>query len=340
MQHELQLEADANSMSKFEKPEKPRAWHTAFYYLAEHVRHLTGGEVNHKMLYALVGTKARYINHPNPTVRKRTAARLSRTVHSTAYAEGMCKRYMQDNTAFDDAAEKIYACTAKAGIVSADDLSTYLAAECWPDVFEGLKNERMGLRPSIDLQRALRESELVFGNRSKAGAGKLSPQMQLAALFHLISFGFLDESCAQVLVGATGKLKPITPASGNPVAEDCLGACLVRFSNDGAKTVAGFWVLPTERPFVIGRFTDCDSVESDMAISRRHASVRFEGDFWTFEDLNSKNGSAILRSDRVIATSDSRENPFPIRLEYGDTIVLAGTSRYWFGPFCDNAPLM
>ena len=51
-------------------------WDSAFYRFAETIRDLTCGGCNHKHIYALVGTRGRYINHSNPVVRKRIRAAM------------------------------------------------------------------------------------------------------------------------------------------------------------------------------------------------------------------------------------------------------------------------
>lgn len=316
--------------SKFDRADKPEEWHTAFYYLAEHVRFLTDGSINHKVLYSLVGTKGRYANHPNPVVRRRTAADLSRLVHSKAYAADMRKRFDEDSEVFDAAAQEVCTRIAEAGVVSERDLGEYLARECWPDVLVGLEHERASWRSSLDLARVTHEAALVFGDGLESSSiVELEPALQIAALFRFVSFGYLTVDRARGLLGDTCEFQPIVPDAIQAQQE----ACLTRFADLGGRSVAGFWVLPKDRPFIIGRYTDSDSVETDMGISRRHASISFVDGVWLFEDFGSKNGSIIERDGSKIEVSSVNGSHARVKLAGGDAIVLAGKSCYRFGAF-------
>ena len=322
---------DTRRSLRFDKEDKPRSWHTAFYYLAEHVKYLTRSKINHKVLYALVGTKGRYANHPNPLVRKSTAAELSRTVHSGAYAEDMRARFEQDGMAFDMAAHEVCQTICDAGGLTENELNRYLTSHCWPDVYRGLKNERAAWRSSLDLTRVSREAALLFESVDDNQFDRApEPWVQFYAIFRFISFGYIDVNRMRLLLGATGDI-PVQIPNEDSTAQ--IGACLVRFADDDNKSVVGFWVLPKDRPFVIGRFTDCDSVETDARISRRHARISCEDRTWVFQDLRSKNGSSIVRGANRIAAFDSQDSPGLVVLADGDYIVLADKSRYWFGSF-------
>jgi hypothetical protein len=53
---------------------------------------------------------------------------------------------------------------------------------------------------------------------------------------------------------------------------------------------------PPERPgqaYVVGRHLDCDLVLDDESVSRRHASLRLDGDRWLISDLGSRNGTHV-----------------------------------------------
>ena len=62
----LQHKSSANS-----EHNKSLGWYTAFYRYAEFLRNITSGAINHKNLYAYVGLNGRYVNNPNPRLRKR-----------------------------------------------------------------------------------------------------------------------------------------------------------------------------------------------------------------------------------------------------------------------------
>jgi FHA domain-containing protein/uncharacterized protein DUF1707 len=46
-------------------------------------------------------------------------------------------------------------------------------------------------------------------------------------------------------------------------------------------------------PYLLGRHPDCDLVIDDDSVSRRHASIRREGDRWLLVDLGSRNGTQV-----------------------------------------------
>lgn len=73
------------------------SWDSAFYRFAEGIRSLSRGAINYKILYALVGTNGRYVNHSNALVRKRTAAAFSRLIHSSRYADDLRESYHRDD---------------------------------------------------------------------------------------------------------------------------------------------------------------------------------------------------------------------------------------------------
>lgn len=53
-----------------------------------------------------------------------------------------------------------------------------------------------------------------------------------------------------------------------------------------------------ERPITIGRAADCDIVVADQKLSRHHCRIEPENNSWVVVDLNSRNGTFILR-DRI-----------------------------------------
>jgi hypothetical protein len=66
---------------------------------------------------------------------------------------------------------------------------------------------------------------------------------------------------------------------------------------------------------LIGRHLDCDVVLSDIAISRRHAQLRFRDGRWILQDLDSTNGTTVngervgrseLRAGDVISIGTQR----------------------------------
>ncbi len=78
-------------------------------------------------------------------------------------------------------------------------------------------------------------------------------------------------------------------------------------------------VIETEE-YVIGRGDECELVLSDRAISRQHARIWHEGDFYYVEDLESKNGTWV----------NGEALDRPRKLIDGDKIQLAMTVRMVF----------
>ena len=52
-------------------------------------------------------------------------------------------------------------------------------------------------------------------------------------------------------------------------------------------------IRPAGRPLQIGRETSCDVVLADLAVSRRHARIRWKGEELVLEDLGSSVGTFV-----------------------------------------------
>lgn len=316
---------------QFDKGDKPKGWHTAFYYLSRHLNHLSDGELTDKAFYGLVGIHAATLNHPNSQARKSSAAILSRTVHSNIYAKDMRDLYCQDIRTFDNAAHAICGIVKNAQGWSDFELSDYLANQCWGDVWRGLANEKADSRPSLNLERIGQEAKLLFGRPagSTTDAPELSPEEQMGAMLHIIAFGFLDTDFMRALIPGT-----VSADKANAFYHACTNPCLVKYSDESCTRFIGEWDLPEKEPFVIGRRTDSDSIESNMRVSGRHGCVYKLRDTWYFEDMRSLNGSTVVKRDErieLLVDKDSDDELEPVALEAGDLIVIAGQSCYWFG---------
>lgn len=59
-------------------------------------------------------------------------------------------------------------------------------------------------------------------------------------------------------------------------------------------------IRPVDRPLRIGRATSCDIVLADLAVSRRHALIQWQGAELELEDLGSSGGTFVngTRIDR------------------------------------------
>ena len=312
---------------------KGRGWHTAFYYLAEHVRLMTDGAVNHKALYALVGTDGRYFNHDNPLVRKRTAGALSRVVHSARYAQEMRTAYTRDAGIFRRAALEVCAQVGYARSYDDADTLRYICEKLWPDVRRGLENEKQEWRAELDLFRIDQEISALFANGARTSELAMYDDasvasLTLAGIFHVVAFGHLDFLFARQLVDEvpTGVLSPeVEIEQGTP------GACLVKFVDPERSAFVDMWTVPYDRPLRVGRYTDCDVVEGDPGLSRLHCYIYRKGGVWYFEDVGSSNGSRVVRNGEDVydTKEDGAHLPFP--LQFGDMVILAERACYWFG---------
>ncbi|HEV7506882.1 MAG TPA: FHA domain-containing protein [Thermoanaerobaculia bacterium] len=61
-------------------------------------------------------------------------------------------------------------------------------------------------------------------------------------------------------------------------------------------------IRPDDRPLQIGRATSCDCALADLAVSRRHARIQWQGADLMLEDLGSSGGTYVngARIDRCI----------------------------------------
>lgn len=342
------MQSDETYKSTFDVEGKPRAWHTAFYYLAEHVRMLTNGSVNHKGLYALVGTEGRYLNHNNPTVRKRTAGALSRMVHSQAYAKDMCEQYEQSYSTFARAALEV--CQVVRQVQRWDDvqLAAYLRERCWPDVRHGLWNEQQEWR-DIDLDKVDIEmsmlvkalaSDIVKPIDVRAATGSETnllystellqgvSEVLFATMLHVLAFSRLNAPFAR---GLADQYPTAVAEAETTNFLESQGACLVKFSDASRSALIGTWPLTMDRPFAIGRYTDCDIVETEKRISRVHCYVFFQDGVWYVRDNDSRNGIVVQREGSVIYDSLRDGSDVAVPLQQGDSLILANRCFYWFG---------
>ena len=94
------------------------------------------------------------------------------------------------------------------------------------------------------------------------------------------------------------------------------------------------WVVDAGRPFSIGRYADCDAIETDPFVSRLHCRIFHQDGAWYVEDSHSSHGTCVVRGETAEASRtvfDSRTADSPVfGLSFGDRIVLAGRVTYWF----------
>lgn len=307
-------------------------WDSAFYRFAESIRDLTCGGCNHKHIYALVGTRGRYINHTNPIVRKRTAAALSRLMHSSRYAADMRKGYADDSSVFSQAAASLIDMLRNATGLDDAGLFDFVLHTSWPELLRGLESERRAGREIDPLRMTCESREVVRWGEQQAACGRAPLAELLAACFRTMAFGCLDDRFARTLCSRTPQELQEPPDTGDGRAQD--GACLVRVADGDGPCVLGVWCVDADRPFSIGRFSSCDAIEADPVVSRLHCRVFMLDDTWFLEDGGSTHGTRVLRDTgggpACVFDSGEGDGPRTFPLEFGDRIVLAGRSTYWF----------
>lgn len=307
-------------------------WDSAFYRFAESIRDLTCGGCNHKHIYALVGTRGRYINHTNPIVRKRTAAALSRLMHSSRYAADMRKGYADDSSVFSQAAASLIEMLRNSTDLDDAGLFDYVLHTSWPELLRGLESERRAGREIDPLRMACESREVVRWGEQQVACGRAPLAELLAACFRTMAFGCLDDRFARTLCSRTPQELQEPSDTDDERVQD--GACLVRVADGNDPCILGVWCVDADRPFSIGRFSSCDAIEADPVVSRLHCRVFMLDDTWFLEDGGSTHGTRVLRDagggPACVFDSGEGDGPRTFPLEFGDRIVLAGRSTYWF----------
>lgn len=327
-------------------PTKPRGWHTALYYFAEHIRILSHGRINHKALYSYVGINGHYINHGNPTIRKRTAAMLSRLVHSKRYIEDFRQSYSKNSFVFDEAAQKLCADLSQGDKARNSDLIDYFLHKLWRDVERGLRNEREEGRADLNLARVANEMHSLFSWCAATSKDESEDCLRtlISSYFHLLTFGHLDEALVCSLVDETPLVRPngLTECGDSGQCSWDKYACLVKFPKANRGVVSNWWVVDANKPFTIGRYTDCDAIETNRFVSRLHCRIVCKEGRWYLEDMGSQHGSCVLRGDEegVLVYSSAGNADELFELERNDRIVLSETSYYWFGAFEERRKTM
>lgn len=337
--------------------EKQRGWYTAFYYFAEHIRILTNGAVNHKQTYSYVGENPQYINNDNPTIRKRTAAALSRLMHSSKYAEEMRSQHRDNPGVFADAATILSRSIQEKGSFGTDELYAYFRDVVWSDIEIGLENERDSGRAELNMKqldlemtafmrqdlnsimqltandnspdpRAADSSTLAF-----ARMGVMPPrycESIIATILYVMAYGHLDKELMHSLTDKTPTMS-FEPVKAN-LPDPTERVCIVRLGNMSSYSVGGIWEIDPEETFTIGRYTDCNAIDADPSISRLHCKIYREEDEWILEDMGSSNGTRVIGKDgELLYDSQVQGSHDKTTIHMGDRILLAKAICFWFG---------
>lgn len=89
------------------------------------------------------------------------------------------------------------------------------------------------------------------------------------------------------------------------------------------------WPLDRSRPLTIGRSEECDIVLPDRQVSRYHAQITWQGEYFQVEDLGSKNGTHV----------NGQELAEPSSLHDGDELQIALRFKLAFVDAGATAPL-
>lgn len=312
------------------------SWDSAFYRFAEGIRSLSRGAINYKILYALVGTNGRYVNHSNALVRKRTAAAFSRLIHSSRYADDLRESYHRDDEVFSYAASELVEELRRTSEQDDAAIMDALLGTLMDGVQQGLLNEQLSGRMDVSRIRLRRELGALSAwcHAAKVG-GEIPLEELVAAIFHLLAFGRLDERFARTLFDATPAEGAQDDVLANEPEFDRVGdACLIRVRDDRSAPLDGIWRVRADEPFTIGRYTDCDAIEADPLVSRLHCRIYCDDGTWYVEDTHSCHGTRVLRGDSAASSTvvfDSEQSESPVyKLAFGDRIELAGRVMYWF----------
>jgi len=267
-------------------------------------------------------------------VRRRTAGTLSRIVHTSRYAQDMRNAYMQDAEIFDRASADICEALCTTSGFEGDELREWLVDTCWPDVRHGLVNEAGEWRHELNLHRVDCEMSMLFASCQRLCEEADSPEAAIrqaerafSAMLYVMAFDHLEATQVRLLVdqGYFG-----TASFGERLAAEDKPVYLIRFADSSRAVFSGIWRVSKDRPFVIGRYTDCDAFELSEKVSRVHCQVLWKNGVWYLEDLGSRNGSLVHREDARfhVAKADGAADSF--RLEFGDAIELPDDSVYSF----------
>lgn len=92
------------------------------------------------------------------------------------------------------------------------------------------------------------------------------------------------------------------------------------------------WPVAPHGAMVIGRDPECEVHLADRQVSRRHATIRRDGDGWVIEDNGSKNGT-WMNGAPVVANE-------PVAIHDGDEVSIAARYKLFFIDADATAPIV
>ncbi len=104
----------------------------------------------------------------------------------------------------------------------------------------------------------------------------------------------------------------LVPPLPKPAAPKLPGA---RLAVIGGNDTGRDFVLDPARPLTVGRAIDNDVVLTDIAVSRKHLDLAFDGEYWVLRDRGSGNGTLV--NERIEDGS--------CRLHHGDRVEIGNT---------------
>ena len=286
-----------------EEPAKDQGWYTAFYRYAEYLRLLTNGALNHKTLYAYVGLNGRYVNNQNPELRKRSASGLSRLLHSSRYASDFQESLRQNPALFQQAAT----CLAQDLLRETKGDQARLVADLLETGYEQLRAGLIAEIPQgrIDISTTRLDGEIellrAWAREQVTLDADACLHAVLCSFFYLMTFGRLEEQFANRLVDESPT--DMLTCEDDVSYSESSRACILRAVDDNPASIENMWAINQGGPFLIGRYVDCDAVETNGLVSRRHCCVFREHDVWYVRDEGSRYGTAVHRDGRTVWSS-------------------------------------
>lgn len=279
---------------------KDRGWYTAFYRYAEYLRLLTQGALNHKSLYAYVGLNGRYVNNENPTMRKRSAGGLSRLLHSSRYADDFCQSLSVHPGVFREAAEGLACDLRQETALDQARLVDLLLSEGYSQLRAGLAAEISAGRLDVQITRLDGEIELfrTWAHEQLQYDAQECLHVVLWSFFYIMAFGHLEENFANSLVDACPT--DILREPDDAERPQSMRACIMRAADDNPASIENMWAVGEEDTFLIGRYVNCDAVDTCSFVSRRHCLIFRSGDVWYVRDEGSRYGTAVHRGGSMV----------------------------------------
>ena len=314
---------------KLENCNKSLGWFTSLYYFMQHMNLLTKGHLVHKHIYAKVSGLGEYFNHESSDVRKKTAGELSRRVHSQRYVYEMQLQFQEDPNVFKSASSwlvgQLYLYTDLQG----EEVVDYYYNSIFSDIVKGLANEVVDSGRVLDVQRVMYEID-VFLDYLKICSLTLQEKLlkMTEACLSVMAIGRVAAGLVDDLITPTQLLcSKNLNRTKSTVREDRL--FVIATENEDKDYVTSIYSLVAGKSYLFGRDPQCDILNTNLCISKRHCLIFRKENDWYIRDCGSSNGTSVINSEHNV-TYDSKDNDsaWCCKICAGDTVILAKNSFY------------